>query len=112
MGDFVRLMEWIRWPLGFLFVYLAAFVREDEEGTIQNRLEELWVRLMYTRERALSKAARFMSVFVRFVGNALDALYGDRLWSWRSIRTSLRLAFASSIIAMVMSRYIHILSTP
>jgi hypothetical protein len=110
MGDFVKVVEWLRWPLGLLFVYVAAFVREDEEGAIQNRLEELWIRLMYTGERALSKAARFMSVFARSLGNALDALYGDRLWSWRSINASLCLAFASSIIATLMSRYIHVLS--
>jgi hypothetical protein len=75
-------------------------------GAIQNRLEELWIRLMYTRERALSRTARFMSEVARLIGGALDTLYGDKLWSWRSINASLCLAFVSSAVTMLMSRYI------
>jgi hypothetical protein len=82
MSDFRGVIEWLRWPLGFLFVYAAAFVREDEEGAIQNRLEEWWIRLMYARERSLSRTARFLSGVAQLIGSALTHL-GD--WGWREL---------------------------
>jgi hypothetical protein len=110
MGDFLRVVEWLRWPLGFLFIYAAIFIREDEEGAIQNRLEEWWIRLMYARERTVSRTASFLSGVAQLIGGALDAAYGDKLWSWRSINASLCLAFASSIMAMLISHYVGMLS--
>jgi hypothetical protein len=52
MHEFFKVIEWLRWPIGFILAYAAVFVREDEEGALQNLLEAYWIRLMYAKEKA------------------------------------------------------------
>ena len=42
----ILLFKLLRWSIGALAIYAAAFVREDEEGKVQNLLERLWIKLI------------------------------------------------------------------
>ena len=47
---------------GLFCLYLAIFLYETEQGTIQNRLEGLWVRIDDLKLAALSRQAAFVRV--------------------------------------------------
>jgi hypothetical protein len=74
-----------RWLLGLLLLWAAFLLREDEEGRIQNRLEEFWINLMYTRDSALTRAAIFMRGTARLANRAFDTFFGKRLWSVQAV---------------------------
>ena len=39
--------------LGGLLLYVGLFLHEDEEGRIQNRLEQLWIRIDDLQQSAI-----------------------------------------------------------
>ena len=78
-----------------LVFYAAVFVREDEEGAVQNRLEEWWISLMYKRDAELSRAARFLQGVARLTNRAFDSVLGKRLWSLQAVGASLWFSLAS-----------------
>jgi hypothetical protein len=98
----------LRYTFGFLAYYTAAFVREDEERHIQNLLETWWIRLMYTRDRALSKAATFMTAIAKLADRTFDVFLGRRLWSLQSVGVSLFFSSASFCMGtLVTSYFVH-----
>jgi hypothetical protein len=84
----------LRWSLGSLAFYAAAFVREDEEGAIQNLLEMWWIRLMYARDSALSGATTFMGGIARLANRGFDTIFGKRLLSLHAIGVSVWFSLA------------------
>jgi hypothetical protein len=83
--------------LGFLLIYIALFLHEDEEGKLQNRLEELWVRIDDLQEKALSKQTVFLQELLRLLNRAFDTLLGEKLFSLRSITVSFCYSWASAM---------------
>jgi hypothetical protein len=84
---------------GFILVYLALLLYEDEEGFVQNKLENLWVFLDSSRIGYLSRHARFATRVARLVTLSLDRIFGERVFSLRAIWTSAFLAYASTLIS-------------
>jgi hypothetical protein len=85
---------------GFLLVYIALFLHEDEEGRLQNRMEELWVKMDDLRVKAISKEARFLKEVIRLVNLGLDSLLGRRLFSWRVVLVTICYSVASFFITI------------
>jgi hypothetical protein len=96
----------MRWLLAFLFAYAAAFLHEDEEGAIQNRLEEWWIRLAYGRDHALSRTATFMRGIARLSNRAFDAALGKQLWSFQAIGVSFWFSWASFFFFVFLATHI------
>lgn len=92
----------LRCLLGFLFISAALFLYEDGEGKIQNVLEESWIRLMYTRDSALSKEAAFIRGIARMAGRGFDSLLGDRLWSFQMVGVSICFSLASFFLVVLV----------
>ena len=65
---------------GIILIYAAFFLYEDEQGKIQNFLEDLWIRIDDRRNTALSKHATFMQVVAKYISTIFDRVFGDRLW--------------------------------
>jgi hypothetical protein len=70
-------------------LYAALFLYEDEQGRIQNRLEEWWVKLSDRRGVALSAHARFMRGVAEVAVAGFDSLFGRRLLSLQALSVSL-----------------------
>ena len=81
--------------VGFLLIYIAAFLHEDEEGKLQNRLEELWVRVDDFQRQALSKQTVFL--LLRLLRSGFDTLLGSRLVSARSATVVFCYSWASAV---------------
>lgn len=71
---------------------------EDEEGRWQNRIDELWVSIDDRAKTAGSKAIAFFNKVAEVVTAGLDRLFGDRLFSVRSIGASTSYSFATALI--------------
>jgi hypothetical protein len=82
------IFPWILGGLGVLLVY-ASFSYEDEEGKIQSRLEEWWIRIDDFKRQALSSHIAFMKVLASVLTSFLDRLFGVRLFSLQSFGVSM-----------------------
>jgi hypothetical protein len=84
--------------LGVLFVCAALFLYENEEGRIQNKLEEWWIRLSDRGKEPRSWAAAFMQDVADSTGRGFDRLLGKRLLSLRFIFVSISFSIASAFL--------------
>jgi len=105
-------LEILRWSLCLLMFYAAVFLREDEEGAVQNRLEEWWIRLMYQRDAQLSRAAIFMRGVARLANRAFDSVLGKSLWSFQAVVVSFWFSTASLWLAPLVLSHLNKTTPP
>ena len=85
-----------------LLFYLAAFVYENEEAAIQNRIEAWWLRLDEVRGRMISRNAAFVTVIAQQIQRLLDGLFGVKRMSPRSLMSAAALSVASWYLALIV----------
>jgi hypothetical protein len=68
--------------------YAALLLYPDEQGRIQNKLEDWWIGLADAQQAALSRAAFFMRSVATFATKTLDLVFGDRAISFQSLTVS------------------------
>jgi hypothetical protein len=100
------ILEILRWSLCVLILYAAVFVREDEEGAVQNRLEDWWLRLMYKRDAEISRAARFIQGVARLTNGGFDSVLGKRLWSLQAVGVSICFSLSSAFLTVLVMAHI------
>jgi hypothetical protein len=61
---------------------------EDEQGRIQNKLEEWWVKLRDQEDSAISRHAAFMRAVARLATHGFDRVFGERIFSFRALWVS------------------------
>jgi hypothetical protein len=81
--------------LGWLLMYCAVFLYEDQEGRVQNKIVEWWVKVDDARIVAHSRAAAFLTAVARLTARGFDRVLGERLISLRFAGVSLCLSIAS-----------------
>jgi hypothetical protein len=74
---------------GLFFAYVAVLVYEDGEKRIQSVLETLWLKVYFLQEQALSAHTAFMRVVAGVLTKIFDRIFGDKLFSLRSVAVSL-----------------------
>lgn len=88
--------------VGATAIYAALFLYEDEQGKIENRLEEWWIRLDDQRNAAVSRHTAFVREVARLAGQGFDRLFGQKLFSLRAFSVSSALT-VSMLFAFVMA---------
>jgi hypothetical protein len=86
--------------LGVFCVLSAIVLYPDEEGTLQSKFEDFWVRVDDYQHLALSKHAAFMTQVAKLETRFLDTLFGQKLISLRSIEVSISCSLISSILGL------------
>jgi hypothetical protein len=81
--------------LAIMLLYSSAFLREDEEGKIQNVVEGWWIRLSDYQKAALSKQMAFMRTVAGIANSWFDRLFTKKLLSPTAICVSICYTFAS-----------------
>lgn len=84
--------------LGYLLLYCAVFLYEDDEGKIQNRIEQWWIHLDDARVVAHSRAAAFLQEVARLTVQGFDCFLGKNLASLRFVGVSFCLSIASLLL--------------
>ena len=82
--------------MGFLFVYIAVFLYENEQGKIQNKLEDVWVRIDDAQKYSLSKHTVFVNTVAGFLTKTFNLLFGIKLLSLQAIGASICFAVLSA----------------
>jgi hypothetical protein len=93
----VRLLEFL---LGAFCIVTATLLYPKEDGTIQSKLEDLWIRTDDFGEVALSRHARFMSRVAKLETHLLDRLFGTRLVSVQALGVSFCLSICTNSFAL------------
>ena len=97
--------------LGVAFLYASLFLHEDEEGRIQNRVEEWWIKLADKQDASRSWTATFMREVAKLTTRGFDRLFGKRLLSLRVAGISFCFSVASfywsGFVAVALSRSPH-----
>lgn len=83
---------------GFVLIWLALFLYEDEEGHLQSKVEEWWVRIHDLQGRALSTQTAIIVQVARISNEALNRVFGNPLLSLRSLAISFCFVVASDSI--------------
>jgi hypothetical protein len=108
----VQVLRWLAILVAALLLYVAAFLREDEEGALQNRLERLWLVIDDLSRGAISRHTAFLQQTAGAALRALDCLLGKRLLSFQSAGVSACLSMASISLAAVTADAIFHLQSP
>jgi hypothetical protein len=93
--------------LGFLLLYVAVFYYEDEDGKLQSGLETLWLRMSDLQESMLGRHVIFLNVIAQSMTSVFDLLFGEKLWSIRSIGVSICYALGCLRFAMAVVAFRH-----
>lgn len=86
--ELIYVLKIIAIAIGLIFIYLGLFLYEDEQGKIQNTLEESWIKIDRHQHSALAKHLTFMGVVTRIMSVALNRVFGEKLLSIKSIGVS------------------------
>jgi hypothetical protein len=81
--------------ISLFFFYAAFFLYEDEEKTLQNKLENWWLRLNYFSQNALSRHTFIAKKIIFSINNFINRLFGKKLFSIHACLLSLCFSFAS-----------------
>jgi hypothetical protein len=81
--------------IGLLLLYIAFLLYEDEQGKLQDRLENIWVFIESRREEQTSAFANFFSGVAVTINNILDKLFGKKLFSISALYISVLLGLSS-----------------
>jgi hypothetical protein len=74
--------------LGLFCVLTAIVLYPNEEGKIQSKFEDFWVKAHDYQRLALSRHAAFMTQVAKLESTFLDQVFGPKLFSFRSIVVS------------------------
>jgi len=74
--------------VGILFIYIALFLYEDEDGRLEDLIEKWWVKLDDERSAALSLQLVFLRGIAKALTDALDWFFGARIFSGRALLVS------------------------
>jgi hypothetical protein len=89
-----------RWLAALVIIYLATFLRVEEEGRYQNTLQTWIDKLQHHREAAHLRATALMNGVAEVSGSAFDRLFGKRLFSLRGVGVSICLSIASCLLTL------------
>jgi hypothetical protein len=94
------LLRTVAAALGVVLIYGSAFLYEDSERRLQNRLEDLWIKLHSVSTTAVSRHRAFVIAATQFVDGWLNRLYGERFLSKRASAMSYLLQFLAFQLAV------------
>src|ERR1035438_1675411 len=80
--------------LGILFIQ-AFFLYENERGELENRIEEMWIRIDDYRQNALSRQVGFFRETSKVTDSIINRFLGVRLVSFQAIAVCMTYSLAS-----------------
>lgn len=93
--------------VGTLSVVAAFLLSEDEEGAIQSRAEEWWIKITDKRNSALSVSGAFIKGIAGLTSIAIDKIFGARPVSFQLLGVSFYLSLASLNLISLVSYQNH-----
>src|SRR5260370_34459695 len=88
--------------VGLLRLYTGLFLAGTGGGQLQDRLEELWVRVDDLQSRALTRQAAFLQQASSLVADGFVRVFGRKLVSVRSVASCLCFSMASMYLSLAL----------
>jgi len=93
--------------LGVFCVLTAIVLYPGEEGKIQSKFEDFWVKVDDFQNLALTRHAAFMTGVAKLETRFLDRVFGNRLTSIRALGVSFCFSLGTmALVAMLVSYFI------
>lgn len=103
----IHLLVWLRWlPIGLLF-YIAALMREEQEGRWENVLQTWLDNVSPRQESSYAKLTALVSAVSAQSKRITEKLFGHRLLSVRAFGVSLCYGIASFFLTVLLSPFLH-----
>jgi hypothetical protein len=75
--------------LGAILIYSALFLYKEEEGGLENRIEQWWQRIRDLHAHAISGQTAFVKVVADKTSQGFTKLFGERLFGPKAISASM-----------------------
>lgn len=85
-----------------ILIYSSLFLYESEEGNLQNKLVDLWIRIDDAQRYALAKHTMLMRSVASLITSGLNRIFGGRAFSIQSIGVSACYALAALFLTMII----------
>jgi hypothetical protein len=92
----------IEFLLGLSCGMTAIVLYPNEEGKMQSKFEDFWIRVDDYQRLALSRHAAFMTQVAKLESNFLDRVFGSNLVSARSIAVSCWCSVVSLVLTIIL----------
>jgi hypothetical protein len=89
-----------------LCFYISVFLYEDREKIIQNKLEDLWIKIDDAQSQMLSKHTVFLKAIADLMTRGFDYIFGRKLVSFRSVGVTLCFSNAWISIGTVVANIV------
>jgi hypothetical protein len=109
---FAALIRFASFAAGLLLLYIAAFLTEDEESGLQNRLENWWIALDDRRSASLSRQAAFLQAIAALSSRGFDQVFGSRLISLQAFAVSCAFSIASLFAYLTVKQLLILFENP
>src|SRR6266487_5248018 len=90
--------------LGAILIYSALFLYKEEEGGLENRIEQWWQRIRDLHAHAISLETAFLKVVADVTSKGFDKLFGERLFGLKAVTTSICYSQAAIFLLLTIRR--------
>ncbi len=87
--------------LGAILIYSALFLYKEEEGGLENRIEQWWQKIRDLHAHAISRETAFLKVVSRITSKGFDKLFGQRLFGPKAVAASM--CYSQAAIFLVIT---------
>ena|ERR1700730_15455918 len=94
--------RWLIGVIGAVLMYCSLFLKENEEGRIENLFEKWWMQVGTLRSASMSKEAAFFQKVATSTLNGFELIFGKRLFGPRAIAASICYSIASVTVMSVV----------
>jgi hypothetical protein len=113
----IYLLSWLRWPLLAFLVYVAAFMKKEQEGRWENTLQTWLDKVTGQQEGSYAKVTALARAVSGWSERFTARLFGQRLLSLRSFGVSFFYGLASLFLTASLSPLVirigyHVRKTP
>ena len=96
----IYLLRFVLLTSGLFLIYAALFLYETEHGLLQNKLEDLWIRIDDRQRPFLSRHTVLIKGLATLLISAFNRLFGSRLLSLRAILVSASFSLAPILVLL------------
>jgi hypothetical protein len=86
-------------------IYAALFLREEEEGQLENRLEQWWQKIRLLHTQATSRETAFLKVVAQITAAGFAKVFGERLLGPKAIAASVSYSMTAVMGALAVGQY-------
>ncbi len=90
--------------LGAILIYSALFLYKEEEGGLENRIEQWWQKIRDLHVHAISRETAFLKVVTDIASKGFTKLFGERLFGLKAVAASVCYSQASILLFFIFPK--------